>query len=67
MPFDTTPVLVAGHWRATAATLPLFNPSTGAELARIARGGAAEVDAAVQAAQAALDGEWGALTAAERG
>ncbi|MDE2457212.1 MAG: aldehyde dehydrogenase family protein, partial [Burkholderiales bacterium] len=30
-------------------------------------GGAAEVDAAVQAAQAALDGEWGALTAAERG
>ena len=27
----------------------------------------ADVDAAVQAAQAALDGDWGRLTAAERG
>jgi acyl-CoA reductase-like NAD-dependent aldehyde dehydrogenase len=36
-------------------------------LVPVARGGAADVDAAVQAAQAALEGEWGGLSAAERG
>ncbi|MBX3606996.1 MAG: aldehyde dehydrogenase family protein [Piscinibacter sp.] len=67
--FDTTTLFVAGRWRAAAggATLPLANPSDGRELARIARGSAADVDAAVAAAQAALDGPWGRLTAAERG
>jgi len=69
IPFDTTPLFIAGRWRAASggATLPLTNPSDGSLLARIARGQAADVDAAVAAAQAALDGEWGALTAAERG
>jgi aldehyde dehydrogenase (NAD+) len=67
--FDTTPVFIAGRWQAAAggATLPLTNPSDGSLLARIARGQAADVDAAVAAAQAALEGDWGALTAAERG
>jgi aldehyde dehydrogenase (NAD+) len=69
IPFDTTQVFIGGAWRAGASgrTLPLLNPSDGAALADIARGGAADVDAAVVAAQAALDGAWGALTAAERG
>jgi aldehyde dehydrogenase (NAD+) len=35
--------------------------------AHIARGRAAEIDAAVRAAQQALDGEWGRMTATERG
>ena len=48
-------------------TLPLLNPSDGTLLAPIARGGAADIDAAVAAAQAALDADWGRLTAAERG
>ena len=67
LPFDTTPCYIGGHWVAARDTLPLFDPSTGEPLARIARGGAAEVDAAVAAAQAALDGPWGTLTATERG
>ena len=66
--FATQELLIGGQWRrAAAGTLPLLNPSTGEPLAEIARGSAAEVDAAVQAAQAALDGPWGALSAAERG
>jgi aldehyde dehydrogenase (NAD+) len=65
----TNHVFVGGHWRdgATRETLPLVNPSDGSVLARIARGNAADIDAAVQAAQAALAGEWGRLTAADRG
>ena len=67
--FDASQLLIGGAWRGAAggATLPLENPSDGSELARIARGGAADVDAAVQAARAALEGDWGRLTAAERG
>ena len=67
--FDTRLVLVGGAWRAGSSgeTLALHNPSDGSLLAEIARGNAADIDAAVTAAQAALDGPWGALTAAERG
>jgi aldehyde dehydrogenase (NAD+) len=69
IPFDTTSVFVGGRWRAAATreTLPLLNPSDGSLLTQIARGGAADVDAAVAAAQEALDGAWGALTAVDRG
>ena len=67
IPFDTTQLFIGGRWRDATATLPLLNPSDGSTLAAIARGGAAEIDAAVGAAQAALDGEWGQLAAAERG
>jgi aldehyde dehydrogenase (NAD+) len=69
IPFDTTGVFVGGAWRrgASGETLPLLDPSDGSLLAEIARGNAADIDAAVQAARAALAGPWGALTAAERG
>jgi aldehyde dehydrogenase (NAD+) len=69
LPFATGQVLVGGAWQAPAqgALLDLENPSDGSRLARIARGGAADVDAAVVAARAALDGAWGALAPAERG
>jgi aldehyde dehydrogenase (NAD+) len=69
VPFDATRVLIGGRWLPGAGgqTLPLVNPSDGSELARIARGNVADVDAAVRAARAALAGEWGRLTAAERG
>ena len=69
VPFDASLLCIAGRWQAAASgqTLPLINPSDGSELAQIARGGAADVDAAVRAAQAALDGSWGHLSATERG
>ena len=67
--FDTEMVLIGGHWLPPAGgrTIELLNPSTGLPLARIARGTAEDIDAAVQAAQAAQRGAWGRLTAAERG
>jgi len=71
--FPTDRLLVGGEWRAAAAgaTIPLEDPSDGSELARIGRGGAADIDAAVAAARAALDdgaaGAWGRLSAVERG
>lgn len=57
--FDTCAILVGGRWTAGAdgRTLALVDPSDGSELAHIARGGAADIDVAVRAAQAALDGE----------
>ncbi|MDP3084621.1 MAG: aldehyde dehydrogenase family protein [Rubrivivax sp.] len=69
LPFDTTVLCIGGRWQrcASGATLPLINPSDGTLLAEIARGDAADVDAAVRAAQAALDGDWGRLSATERG
>ena len=69
IPFNPRQLLIGGVWRecASGATLPLDNPSDGTPLAMIARGAAADIDAAVQAAQAALDGDWGRCTATERG
>ena len=67
--FDTAQLLIGGAWRGAASgkTLMLENPSDGSALAQIARGSATDIDAAVQAAQAALHSEWGRCTAAERG
>jgi len=73
IPFPTDRVLIGGEWRAADAgqTLSLEDPSDGSALAPIARGGAADIDAAVAAARAALDsgaaGSWGRLAAFERG
>jgi aldehyde dehydrogenase (NAD+) len=69
LPFDPRELCIGGEWRSAAGreTLPLENPSDGSRVGEIARGGAADIDAAVSAAQAALDGTWGRLTAAERG
>ena len=71
--FDPSLVFIGGTWQASRSgqTLGLINPSDGSILAPIARGNAADIDAAVAAAQAALDGtregDWGRLSAAERG
>ncbi len=67
--FEPAYLLIGGQWRSAASgrTLLLEDPSDGSELAAIARGDAADVDAAVQAARMALAGEWGRLTATERG
>jgi len=67
--FDPTKVHIGGAWTAPAegGQLPLEDPSTGAAIGTVARGTAADIDAAVAAAQGALDGAWGRTTALERG
>ncbi len=59
--------LIAGIWTPTEAALPLFDPSDGTQITRIARSTGSDIDAAVAAAQAALAGPWGQMTALERG
>jgi aldehyde dehydrogenase (NAD+) len=70
-PAVTTPAanFIGNRWveATTGATLPMIDPSEGAPFAAIARGGAADVDAAVRAARAAFEGAWGALAPVERG
>ncbi|HWT63399.1 MAG TPA: aldehyde dehydrogenase family protein [Ochrobactrum sp.] len=60
---------INGEWRDAlgGAHITLRNPSDGSDLALIARGTKADVDLAVAAARAALSGDWGRLTATERG
>ncbi len=67
--FKTDKCLIDGKWidPVGGEILTLENPSTGAEMASIARGQAADIDAAVTAAQASLDGVWGRKSALERG
>ena len=65
--FDPTEYLAGGRWRQTPERLPVENPSDGTTIAEIARGTQAEIDEAVAAARTAFEGDWGALSAAERG
>ncbi|MEP2891689.1 aldehyde dehydrogenase family protein [Tateyamaria sp.] len=65
--FDPSLMLIGDTWRAAQDTLTLTNPSDGTELARIAAGQSMDVDAAVAAAHTARDGDWGRMSATERG
>ena len=67
--FDPSLCLIGGEWVAPASgdTIDLVNPSDGSVICGIARGGEADIDAAVTAAEKALHGPWGRMTAAERG
>lgn len=60
---------IGGRWIGArdGRTLPVVSPADGEVFDRIPRGGAHEIDLAVAAARAALDGPWGRLTATERG
>jgi aldehyde dehydrogenase (NAD+) len=64
---ETHGLFIGGKWREPGETLPVIDPSDGSIVARIARGRASDIDEAVRAAQAALDGAWGKLSATERG
>jgi aldehyde dehydrogenase (NAD+) len=68
-PFNIPPAhhLIGGHWTPSAQTIPVVDPSTGAGLTIIGRGTSGDVDRAVTAAQSALTGEWGGMSALERG
>ncbi len=67
--FDPEQLFIGGRWQPPEgrATLQLEDPSTGSGIGAIARGGAADIEAAVAAARAARDGDWGRMTATERG
>lgn len=67
--FDPENVFTGGVWRVpkSGQYLTVTDPSTGADLCRIARGGADDIDAAVAAAQKARTDVWGQMTATERG
>ena len=64
---------IGNRWvaSATGQTIDVIDPSDGVPFAKIARGNAADIDAAVIAARRALgelfEGEWGRMTATERG
>ncbi|MHA7599185.1 aldehyde dehydrogenase family protein [Alicycliphilus sp. T452] len=62
-------LLIEGRWVDAAAgeTIDVIDPCTAEPFCTIARGRADDVDRAVQAAQRALDGPWGRMTATERG
>jgi aldehyde dehydrogenase (NAD+) len=67
--FPTGQLLLNGAWvpPQVPGTITLTDPSTGTPLAAIARGRAADIDAAVTAANAALACDWGRATATDRG
>ena len=51
---------------AGGSTFPTLNPATGEPIADVAEAGREDVDRAVRAAQAALDGEWGRMSLPDR-
>jgi succinate-semialdehyde dehydrogenase / glutarate-semialdehyde dehydrogenase len=51
---NAKPLLIGGEWRTTERTLTSYNPATGEALGTVCVGGAAEIDAAVQAARSAF-------------
>jgi aldehyde dehydrogenase (NAD+) len=61
-------LLIAGAWvdATSGETLPSIDPSTGREIAEIAAGDAEDVDRAVAAARAALEGPWRTFTPVQR-
>lgn len=67
--FDSETLFINGVWKAPAGgdLLPVDDPSTGETVAAIARGTAADIDEAVAAAEGALNGDWGRMSATERG
>lgn len=69
LPFDPACCLIDGVWSKPLAreTLSLINPSDGQILCEIAKGGAADIEAAVQSSQTAIKGDWGLTPAADRG
>jgi aldehyde dehydrogenase (NAD+) len=66
---DARKMLIGGEWREAEGgkTLDVVNPATEEIVAPVPAAGPADVDAAVRAARAALDGPWGAMSARERG
>lgn len=67
--FDPSCCFIGNRWvpPSRGQTLDLVNPSDASVICQIARGSREDVDNAVANAQQALRGEWGTMTALERG
>lgn len=63
----TTGLFIDGAWSAAAETFVDLNPSTGELLVEVSSGTAADIDRAVRAARAALEGAWAATPGVARG
>jgi len=66
---DQKKLLINNEWRDAAGgkTMNVVNPATEEVIAAVASADKSDVDAAVAAARAALDGPWGKMSARERG
>ena len=62
-------LFINGEWRDSAGgrTIDVINPATEDVIAEVASAEQADVDAAVAAARAALDGPWATVSARDRG
>ena len=62
-------LLINNEWcpSSSAKTMEVINPATEEVIAQVAAADASDVDAAVGAARAALDGPWSKMSARERG
>jgi len=62
-------ILINGRWfdAIDGCTIDVVNPSTGQVFSQLSRGTEEDVNHAVRAANQALEGQWGRLTATERG
>lgn len=60
-------IFIDGAWTHADGTLDVRSPSDGEVFGAISRGGKQEIDRAVQAARAALGGEWSTMAGFERG
>ncbi|MEM7429076.1 MAG: aldehyde dehydrogenase family protein [Pseudomonadota bacterium] len=67
--FETRNCFIDNHWTAPSAhgAIAVEDPSSGEGICEIARGTEADIDSAVASAEAALSGDWGRMTAPERG
>src|SRR5687767_13147628 len=61
-------LLIGEDWveSASGETFETIDPATGEAICAVAKAGSEDVDRAVRAAQAALDGNWGKMPAAGR-
>jgi acyl-CoA reductase-like NAD-dependent aldehyde dehydrogenase len=67
-PIVSTDLFIDGQWcTSEAGTFDDLNPTTGELLARVADGTAHDIDRAVAAARAALNGAWGSTPGVARG
>ena len=66
---STRQLFIDNQWQPSASgkTMEVVNPATEETIATVASAGREDVDAAVAAARAALDGPWSQLSARERG